>query len=101
MLTRRAERLSRLVDPLRGKYSQSPEINVEVADKEAALRAVREKYAAGRISTLDGISVEFPDFWFNVRPSNTEPLLRLRLEARTAEIARARSDEVRALIGSP
>ena len=74
--------------------------NVEVADKEAALRAVREKYSSGRVTELDGVSVEFPDFWFNVRPSNTEPLLRLRLEARTPQIARAKSEDVRKLIGS-
>ncbi len=64
------------------------------------MRAVREAFPAGKLSTLDGISIDCGDFWFNVRPSNTEPLLRLRLEARTREIARARSEEIRALLGS-
>jgi phosphomannomutase len=98
LLARRGEGLSRLVEPLRERYFQSPEINLETADKAAALRRVQEKYSSGRLSTLDGVSIEFDDFWFNVRPSNTEPLLRLRLEARTKEIARARSEELRRLI---
>jgi phosphomannomutase len=100
LLSRRGTGLSRLVEPLRSRYFQSPEINVEVADKEKALRMVRETYAAGKISTLDGISVEFDDFWFNVRPSNTEPLLRLRLEARSAGIASSKTEEIKRLIVS-
>jgi phosphomannomutase len=100
LLARRGEKLSRLVEPLRGRYVQSPEINLETPDKEGALRRVRETYASGRISTLDGISVEYDDFWFNVRPSNTEPLLRVRLEARTKEVAQRRTEELRALIPS-
>jgi phosphomannomutase len=47
---------------------------------------------------MDGVSVSFDDFWFNVRPSNTEPLLRLRLEARNADIARAKTEEIRAIL---
>ncbi len=100
LLARRGSSLSRLVDPLRGRYFQSEEINVEVEDKEKAMRKVREAYADGKIGTLDGISVEFDDFWFNVRPSNTEPLLRLRLEAKSKQIADARSQEIKKLIMS-
>jgi phosphomannomutase len=98
LLSRRGERLSRLVDPLRSRYFQSEEINVEVADKEKAMRKVRGAYADGKIGTLDGVSVEFDDFWFNVRPSNTEPLLRLRLEAKSKKIADSRSEEIKRLI---
>jgi phosphomannomutase len=98
LLSRRGAKLSALVDPLRTRYFQSPEINVEVPDKQAAMERVRARYAAGRISTLDGISVEFDDFWFNLRPSNTEPLLRLRLEARSQRTAAAKSEELKALI---
>jgi phosphomannomutase len=100
LLARRGVPLSRLVDPLRGRYAQSPEINVEVGDKERAMRKVREAFPAGKLTTLDGVSMDCGDFWFNVRPSNTEPLLRLRLEARTAETAAARSEEIRRLLGS-
>jgi phosphomannomutase len=98
LLAARKKPLSALVNPLRGRYVQSPEINVEVADKEAAMARVREAFKGGKLSTLDGLSVEFDDFWFNVRPSNTEPLLRLRLEARSAEVAAARSAEIKKLI---
>ncbi len=98
LLAARKKPLSALVNPLRSRYVQSPEINVEVEDKEKAMARVREAFTAGKISTLDGLSVELPDFWFNVRPSNTEPLLRLRLEARSAEVAAARSAEIKKLI---
>jgi phosphomannomutase len=100
LVSRRGVTLSSLVDPMRVRYVQSPEINVEVADKEAAMGKVKEAYAAGKLSTLDGISLEFPDFWFNLRPSNTEPLLRLRLEARSRAVAEARTAEICALIGT-
>ncbi|MAG08735.1 phosphomannomutase/phosphoglucomutase [Candidatus Woesearchaeota archaeon] len=75
-------KISKIIKPLR-KYFHSGEINLEVEDKEAAIEKLKEKYSDGKVSTLDGISVEFDDWWFNARPSNTEPLLRLNLEART------------------
>ena len=73
-------------------------VHLEVADKESAMREIERRFSSGRIDRLDGVSIEFDDFWFNVRPSNTEPLLRLRLEARTAEVARARSEEIQGII---
>jgi phosphomannomutase len=100
LLAARGRPLSEMVDPLRGRYVQSPEINVEVADKAAAMAEVERRYGTGRIDRLDGISIQFDDYWFNVRPSNTEPLLRLRLEARTPEVARARTEEIRALLAA-
>ncbi len=98
LLASRGRPLSELVAPLRTRYFQSPEINVEVSDKDRAMREIERRYAKGRIDKLDGVSVEFEDFWFNVRPSNTEPLLRLRLEARSKEVAQARSDEIKAIL---
>ncbi len=98
LLAARRRPLSELIDPLRGRYVQSPEINLEVKDKAQALAALERKYSGGKLDKLDGVSVEFPDFWFNVRPSNTEPLLRLRLEARSSEIADARTKEISALL---
>ena len=62
------------------------------------MREIEARYASGRIDKLDGVSVEFPDFWFNVRPSNTEPLLRLRLEAKTAETAQQKSEEIKKIL---
>jgi len=92
--------LSELVQPLRDRYAQSPEINVEVADKQKAMDEIEKRFASGKIDHMDGVSVSFDDFWFNVRPSNTEPLLRLRLEARNADIARAKTEEIRAILGA-
>jgi phosphomannomutase len=91
--------LSELVAPLR-KYYQSGEINSEVADKQGVMDALVQKYQgeATEVSYLDGIRLEFEDFWFNVRPSNTEPLLRLNLEARAQEVMEARRDEILAII---
>jgi phosphomannomutase len=98
LLATRGRPLSELVAPLRSRYFQSPEINVEVKDKQKAMREIETRYAKGRIDKLDGVSVEFPDFWFNVRPSNTEPLLRLRLEAKRAEVAQARTEEIKGIL---
>lgn len=98
--------LSSLVEDLR-RYHATGEINFEVEDKEAAIAALRERYADGRQDDLDGVTVEFGDlgdddwWWFNVRMSNTEPLLRLNLEARRPETRDARRDELVALLGTP
>lgn len=80
------------------RYSHSGEINSEVEDKDAVLRTLREKYADGKQHELDGLKVEYPDWWFNVRPSNTEPVLRLNLEADTPEMMERRRDEILAII---
>ena len=79
---------------------RSGEINSEVADQGGRMRAIAEHYTAegGQVDTLDGITVSFPTWWFNVRPSNTEPLLRLNLEADTAAEMAKRRDEVLHLI---
>ncbi|HET9938375.1 MAG TPA: phosphomannomutase/phosphoglucomutase [Gaiella sp.] len=94
--------LSELLAPFRGRYFITGEINTPVADVEAKLRELEERYAGegGRISHLDGVSVEFDDWHFNVRPSNTEPLLRLNLEALDEGAMEARRDEVLEVIRS-
>jgi phosphomannomutase len=90
--------LSQILAPLRERYHVSGEINSRVADVARALARIEERYRDGRVFWLDGLSVDYDDWHFNVRPSNTEPLLRLNLEAATpAEMARRR-DEVLALI---
>jgi len=94
----RADRpLSQLVAPLR-KYFASGEINSKVRDQAAVLARLKEKYRNGKIATLDGVTVEYPDWWFNVRGSNTEPLIRLNLEARTRGLMEQKRDEVLAEI---
>ena len=90
--------LSAWIKPLR-KYAQSGEINSHVSrDPRAILDAIREHYRNGRLTELDGVSIAFDDWWFNVRCSNTEPLVRLNLEARTPDLMAAKRDEVLACI---
>ncbi len=94
--------LSELLVPFRERYFLSGEINTPVVDVALKLQELKERYAreGGRISHLDGISVDFDDWHFNVRPSNTEPLLRLNLEALSAPRMAEKRDEVLALIRS-
>lgn len=80
------------------KYFFSGEINRTVANAEIVFNKILEKYSNGLITKLDGISVNYPDFWFNVRASNTEPKMRLNLEAINKEIMEQKRDEVLALM---
>jgi phosphomannomutase len=98
LLGREKRRLSEILAPLRARYHISGEVNSKVKDVDAALERLEERYAGGRITKLDGLSVDYDDWHFNVRPSNTEPLLRLNLEAATAPAMEARRDEVLAVI---
>jgi phosphomannomutase len=94
-----AKRMSDLLEPYRSTYFISGEINSEVADGEAKMAELEERYDDARISHLDGVSVDYDDWHFNVRPSNTEPLLRLCLESLVspADMERRR-DEVLGII---
>ena len=99
LLGKRATTLAELLAPYRSRYFISGEINSEVADPAAKLEEIRARYGDGRISELDGISVDYDDWHFNVRSSNTEPLLRLCLESLVSrEDMAARRDEVLGLI---
>jgi phosphomannomutase len=100
LLSRTDRPLSELLAPYRSRYFLTGEINTPVADVALKLRELEERYAAlgGRISHLDGVSVDFDDWHFNVRPSNTEPLLRLNLEALDEGTMERRRDEVLELI---
>ena len=102
LLSRSGRKLSELLAPFRAAYFLSGEINTPVADVDGKLREIEERYAAagGRISHLDGVSVDFDNWHFNVRPSNTEPLLRLNLEALDEPEMERRRDEVLDLIRS-
>ena len=73
--------LSELLEPLRSRYFISGEINTEVSDQEAKMDEIRSRYSDARVGELDGISIDYDDWHFNVRPSNTEPLLRLNVES--------------------
>jgi phosphomannomutase len=98
LLSRRRTSLSALLQPLEEKYFISGEINSTVADAQAKLQELSQRYADGEQYTMDGLSVLYPDWHFNVRPSNTEPLLRLNLEAKARAEMERRRDEVLAII---
>jgi phosphomannomutase len=94
-------KLSNLLASLRTRYFITGEINTPVADVRSKLEELEERFGAGgRVSHLDGLSVEFDDWHFNVRPSNTEPLLRLNLEARSEELMNRKRDGVLDVIRS-
>lgn len=84
---------SEMVQPYR-KYFHSGEINRQVGDPQAVLERIKERYKDGKIIEIDGVTVEYPDFWFNVRTSNTEPLVRLNLESVSQEITDVKVKEV-------
>ena len=99
LVSRSGKRLSELLAPLHERYHLSGEINSTVADVPLKLQEIKERYGAGgeggRLTHLDGVSVDFDDWHFNVRPSNTEPLLRLTLESLVSqEDMEAKRDEV-------
>lgn len=92
--------LSQLISPLH-RYSQSGEINFQVEDKDAKIRELAEAYKKAKIDYLDGITIEFDDWWFNVRKSNTEPLLRLNLEANSKKLLDEKMKELKRILGEP
>ncbi|HWF15961.1 MAG TPA: phosphomannomutase/phosphoglucomutase [Acidimicrobiales bacterium] len=106
LLSQSDEPLSVMLEPFQ-RYADSGEINTEVASPAATVAAIAEaeRAAGGSIDLLDGLTVDHGDWWYNVRPSNTEPLLRLNVEARTPELCAAHVAEVQELIanhaGSP
>ena len=81
MISREGKPLSELVEPLK-KYFQSGEINFEVDDAGKVLAEAEKKFADGEIKKIDGVTIIYPDWWFNLRRSNTEPLVRLNIEAK-------------------
>lgn len=100
LLSTSGKRLSELLAPLETRYFVSGEINSTVADAAAKMEAIAERYRDGTIERIDGISVSYDDWHFNVRASNTEPLLRLNLEALSREKMEAKRDELLAFIRS-
>jgi phosphomannomutase len=101
LISKRGKALSEILAPLRSRYFITGEINTPVADVALKLQELKERYSGeGRISHLDGISVDADDWHFNVRPSNTEPLLRLNLEASSQELMERKRDEVLSVIRS-
>jgi phosphomannomutase len=101
LLSVEGKTIAEMLEPYRTKYFISGEINSEVADQQAKMNEIEQRWSDGEISHLDGVSVDFEDWHFNVRPSNTEPLLRLNLESLvSAEDMERRRDEVLGVIRS-
>ena len=103
LMSMKGQTLGQLLQPLREKYFISGEVNTKVSDiavVQTKLDQLAARYTGGAAYTLDGFSAEFPDWHFNVRGSNTEPLLRLNLEATTAQKMQEKRDEVLAFIRS-
>jgi len=94
LLSVRGRTMSELLQPFHQKYFISGEINSTVEDQDGRMRELAKRYSDGEVSWLDGVSVDYDSWHFNVRPSNTEPLLRLNLEGSTKEEMESRTDEV-------
>jgi phosphomannomutase len=100
LVSKRGRPLAELLRPFRERYFLTGEINVPVTDVAVKLQEIKERFGGeGQVSHLDGISIEADDWHLNVRPSNTEPLLRLNLEALSPELMEEKRDEVLALLG--
>jgi phosphomannomutase len=99
LLSREGRSLGELMAGFRARYFISGEINSEVADQEAKMEEIAARYSNGELTRLDGISIDYPEWHFNVRPSNTEPLLRLNLESLVSrQDMEAKRDEILGLI---
>jgi phosphomannomutase len=101
LISKEGRSLGELMSEFRSRYFISGEINSEVADQAGKMEEIAERYSDGEIGRLDGVSIDYPDWHFNVRPSNTEPLLRLNLESLVSrDHMTEKRDEVLALIRS-
>jgi phosphomannomutase len=96
-MKRSGKKLSQLIEPFK-KYYHSGEINFKVDDKEKIIEKVKEKYIDGKLLTIDGVRIDFDDWWFSIRASNTEPILRLIIEGKTKEIMEEKLKEIKDLI---
>jgi len=94
------EPISQLIKPLR-RYHASGEINFKVEDKQAKMDELTKRYSDGQIDHLDGVTIGYKNWWFNCRPSNTEPLLRLNVESKTKKLLGEKLAEIGQTLGKP
>jgi phosphomannomutase len=92
--------MSRIISPLR-KYNSSGEINFKVDDKQASMEDLAAAFGDGKTDRLDGVTVEYENWWFNCRPSNTEPLLRLNVEANSKALLKEKLAAIEERLGRP
>jgi phosphomannomutase len=97
LMARTDKKLSQLVDGV-SKYCHSGELNMKSGNAEKIFARVRSTYADGTLSLLDGVKIEYPEWWFSLRASNTEPLIRLNLEAKTSNMMEEKKEELLRLI---
>ena len=100
LLGREGKPIDTLLAPLR-RTSATGEINFKVADKDALIATLAKTFKDGRADTLDGLTIEYDTWWFNVRPSNTEPYLRLNLEANTPDLLELKRSQIYKILGTP
>ncbi len=100
ILSRSSSTLSQLVAPTR-RYASTGEINFHAEDKDAVIAALKARFSDGTMDELDGVTVQYPDWWFNVRKSNTEPLLRLNLEASNQSLLAEKKAILVPMLGHP
>ncbi|AQQ71362.1 Phosphomannomutase/phosphoglucomutase [Limihaloglobus sulfuriphilus] len=99
LLSRSGKPVSEMIEPLR-RYHGSGEINFKVSDKAKALKELKVRYSDGQYDDLDGVTIQYKDWWFNSRPSNTEPYLRLNVEAKTSELLSEKVAEISGLLNN-
>lgn len=92
--------ISELIKPLR-RFAATGEVNFQVEDKQGKMDELSRLFNEGKVDTLDGVTVDFKDWWFNCRPSNTEPFLRLNIEAKTQDLLAEKFGEIQKLLGEP
>jgi phosphomannomutase len=97
LLSKEKASISEVLKPL-DPYVRSGEINSEVEDQSAMLRRIEDHFSDGEVNHLDGLTVRFDDWWFNVRGSNTQPLLRLNVEAEHRDLLEEKTDEILSII---
>lgn len=100
IISQSSSKISGLIKPLR-RYFPSGEINFQIEDKKAKMEELAKRYRDGQVDWLDGVTVSYKDWWFNCRPSNTEPLLRLTVEAKTEELLEEKLKEIEGVLGPP
>jgi phosphomannomutase len=100
MISAESQPLSKIAAPL-ARFAASGEMNFFNEDKDGTIDKLQKKYSDGQSDLLDGVTVQYADWWFNVRKSNTEPLLRLNLEAKTPELLQQKMAELTPLLGKP
>lgn len=97
-MSKSGKSLSGICEPFRGKYFQSGEVNFEVTDKQKAIESIANHFGDGSKDYLDGLTVTYDNWWFNVRPSNTEPYLRLNIESENSELTKQKLLEITDII---